>query len=132
MDINSLSGTTNTSPGSGAVSAPVLPAAPEVASGPVISSAAVEQTVQNSAAPKAPPAAPTIEQVQQAVKDMNQSFSANNQGVQFAIDQSSKRVVVKVMDEKTHQVLRQIPSEELLELSQALDQKVGKLINQQA
>jgi len=129
MDINSLNGTTGSVTATGGVS---LPAVVVAGSGSTPEPAAPVQTAVVQDAPKAPPSTPSIEQVKQAVQQLNQSFSQNDQGVQFSIDQTSNRVVVKVMDEKTHEVLRQIPSEELLELSRALDQKLGKLIHQQA
>ena len=52
--------------------------------------------------------------------------------LQFSIDQDSGRTVVKVVDVQTNAVLRQIPSEEMLELAKDLDRMQGLLVRQQA
>jgi len=79
-------------------------------------------------------AAPSLAQVKQAVDNINASLSANGnaQNVQFAVDPNSKRVVVQVIDPQTDKVIRQIPSEEIIQMSMTLGQKLGQVINQQA
>ena len=77
---------------------------------------------------------PSLAQVKAAVKKINDSLNANGNGqdVQFAVDPGSKRVVVQVLDAQTNKVIRQIPSEEIIQMSQTLGQKLGNVINQQA
>jgi len=79
-------------------------------------------------------AAPSLAQVKQAVDNINASLNANGnaQNVQFAVDPNSKRVVVQVIDQQTDKVIRQIPSEEIIQMSMTLGQKLGQVINQQA
>ena len=50
----------------------------------------------------------------------------------FSIDPDSKHVVVKLIDQQTKEVLRQIPNEEVLELSKSLDKLQGLLIKHSA
>ena len=53
-------------------------------------------------------------------------------GVEFTIDEDSHRTVVKVVDQETKELIRQMPSAEALEISKALDRVQGLLINQKA
>ena len=78
--------------------------------------------------------APTLDQVKQAVSNINASLAAsgNSDNVQFAVDPTSKRIVVKVIDPQTGKIIRQIPSEEIIQMGMSLGQKLGQVINQQA
>ena len=76
--------------------------------------------------------APTLEQVTQAVSDLNKSPLAKSQGLEFSIDNDSKRTIVKVIDQTTKEVLRQMPSPEALQIAKALDNTKSLLISQTA
>ena len=52
--------------------------------------------------------------------------------LKFNIDQDSGRTVVKIVDSTTDEVIRQIPSKEMLAIADALDQIQGLLIKQKA
>ncbi|MFZ6692464.1 flagellar protein FlaG [Undibacterium sp. SXout20W] len=71
-------------------------------------------------------------QLNKAVGDINKTLQDRGQDVRFSIDQSSKRVVVKIVDQSTNKVLRQIPTEQALEISQSLDKLQGLIIKQEA
>jgi len=77
-------------------------------------------------------APPSMEQVAQAVKNINKSMQMAGQGVEFTVDSDTKQVVVKVIDRETKEVLRQMPTKEALEIAKALDQSSGILIRQKA
>ncbi|MDR3088272.1 MAG: flagellar protein FlaG [Desulfobulbaceae bacterium] len=49
--------------------------------------------------------------------------------VRFDNDEESQALVVKVVDRKTDEVIRQVPSEELLGLRQRLDEFQGNIID---
>ena len=49
--------------------------------------------------------------------------------VRFERDTGSGRLVVKITDRETDEVIRQIPSEELLELSRHLEELRGNLVD---
>ncbi|MET3130589.1 flagellar protein FlaG [Oxalobacteraceae bacterium GrIS 1.11] len=90
---------------------------------PVLSRAAVK--------PTAP--VPTLDQVTRAVSDLNKSAQANQRNIEFSVDKDSKRTLVKVVDQKTGEVLRQMPSAEALEIAKSLDEHAkGLLIKQTA
>jgi len=52
--------------------------------------------------------------------------------LQFSVDESSGTRVVTVIDRTTSEVIRQIPSEEMLQIAKALDRLQGLLVRQQA
>ena len=72
------------------------------------------------------------ESLRQAVAAMDRAAKALNNDVQLSVDSSSGRAVVRVVDSKTGELIRQIPSEEALELRRALDRLAGLLIRRTA
>jgi flagellar protein FlaG len=82
-------------------------------------------------APPSPPA-PDEQSVRDAVAAINQAAKALNNSVQLSLDSGSGRAVVRVIDSETGKLIRQIPSEEALELRQALDRIAGLLIRRTA
>ena len=75
---------------------------------------------------------PSREQLNKAVSELNQSSQMKTQGIEFSIDEDSQRTVVKVIDQETKEVLRQIPTREALELAKTFDSAKGSLISQSA
>ena len=90
---------------------------------------AAPQPVQ---ATKATPAEPALGEVQQAVKDINSSLRALSRGLEFSIDTGSKLPVVKVIDQQTQQVIRQMPTLQALEFATSLDRVLGKFLSEKA
>ena len=106
-----------------------LAAPPEA---PVRSAPANELT---SSAPVTKPAdkVPVSEtQLQSAVDAANEFVKPINNSVEFNLDKDSGEMIVKVIDTGTKEVIRQIPSEEMLALAKALDKIQGLLIKQKA
>lgn len=97
-------------------------------SAPVNASATAEVT--NEAAKSAKPY--TRDQLDQAVSTINKTMQATSQNLEFSVDSDTRDVVVKVIDQQTKQVLRQIPSEEAIEISKSIDKLQGLLIKQTA
>lgn len=100
-------------------------AAPQSARAPA---AAVETAVAVEKTAKAP----SQEQLDQAVADINKTLQDLSQDLEFSVDKESNRTIVKVVDQKTKEVIRQIPSPETLEIAKALDTVRGLLIKQTA
>ncbi len=75
---------------------------------------------------------PSIAQLNKAVSDINKTIQSLSPGIEFTVDKESDRVVVKIIDQQTNEVLRQIPTEEALEISKSLGKLQGLLIKQQA
>lgn len=49
----------------------------------------------------------------------------------FSIDKDSGKTIVKIVDTSTDEVIRQIPSEELIAIAKALDKLQGLLVKQE-
>ena len=72
------------------------------------------------------------EQLKEAVKATNDFVSLVNNAVEFSLDDDTGITVVKVVDKNTKEVVRQIPSEEMLAIAKALDTVQGLLVRQKA
>ena len=75
---------------------------------------------------------PDIGEVQKALEEVEKAVAPMAQSLQFSLDKDSGKTVVKVMDTDTNEVIRQIPSEEVLAISKAVDKLKGLLLKQQA
>ena len=103
-------------------------------SAPPTGSAPVELP-QTAAAPVtgAQAAQATSAQIQSAVDKLNQAMQEANTGVEFSIDKDSKRALIKVVDTKTGETIKQFPSEEMIAISKSIDQfQKGLLLRQKA
>jgi len=76
--------------------------------------------------------APEPVQLAQAVDDLNQQARDSRTDLKFKIDEDSGRTVVSIVDAGDGTVLRQMPTEEALRVSRALDKTLGKLIERVA
>ena len=105
---------------------------PQVQTAPARSSgSAAARTPPASAATSGavPEAASTV---REAVAAINRAAKSLNNSIQLSLDERSERPVVRVVDSETGQLIRQIPTEEVLELRRALDRIAGLLINRTA
>lgn len=74
---------------------------------------------------------PSADELQKALDDVAKAVAPMAQSLQFSLDKDSGKTVVKVMDTETNEVIRQIPTEEVLALSQAVDKFKGLLLKQE-
>jgi flagellar protein FlaG len=65
-----------------------------------------------------------------AVGEIQEFVNTATRDIEFSVDEDSGRTVVKVVDRETQDVIRQIPSQEVLDLAQALGKLQGLLIRQ--
>ena len=84
---------------------------------------AVEQTQKTE---------PTRQQIEEAAKTVNEFLKPINNSINFSLDEDTGITVVKVIDVATKEVIRQIPSEEMLVIAKAIDQMKGLLVQQKA
>lgn len=87
---------------------------------PVVDSSKPAASAQPS--PATPQEAPSLEQVQQAAKQVQALVQAKASNLEFSLDKDSGKTIVKIIDTLTDEVIRQIPSEEMVALAHALDQ----------
>lgn len=77
-------------------------------------------------------AEPNREALLQAVDEVRKAIEPVAQDLLFSIDDDTGHTVVKVVDASTDEVIRQIPSAEVLAIAKALDKLQGVLIKQEA
>jgi flagellar protein FlaG len=65
-------------------------------------------------------AAAAAQELERALRTLNATMSAAQRNLSFRVDKGSGRTVISVVDAVTNQVIRQIPSEEVLAVSRAL------------
>lgn len=107
-----------------------LPAAPAPAG--AASAAAARASAAVPVPEPAPQPAPA-EQVQKAVEALKQLVEARApNSLAFSIDDATGKTIVRITDAQTGEMIRQIPSEEMLEIARSLDRMQGMLLQQQA
>jgi len=70
------------------------------------------------------------EKVEEAVASLNAFVQLMDRNVSFEIDSDSGRDVISVFEKETKELIRQIPSEETLELLKRMDKMVGVLFSE--
>lgn len=70
--------------------------------------------------------------LREAIAAISRAATALDNSVQLSVDSDSGRTVVRVVDSETGQLIRQIPSEEVLSLRNALERIAGLLIDRTA
>lgn len=80
-----------------------------------------------------PVAEPSAAQLRSAMDSINKTLKQANRSLEFSVDESTNKRVVKLVDTDTGDLVRQFPSEELLAISRAIDQiQQGLLLKQEA
>ena len=75
---------------------------------------------------------PSNRDLNEAVERLAAFVSPSQSEISFSIDEDSGVRVVKILDSQSKEVIRQIPSEEAVELARALDKLQGLLIKDSA
>jgi len=129
MSIASIN--SNTPPGVPLRPATELPAADVRQAKAEMHSSSVSAITEQSVS-QAQKAEVTREQLQQAAKEINDFIKPINNSLEFQLDDATGKTVVRVIDIATEEVIRQIPSEEMLAIAKAIDQMKGLLVHQKA
>lgn len=78
------------------------------------------------------PAEPNRKQIEQAVAQANSQMTAVAPSLQFEIDPDTRDVVIRLVDRQDQRVLRQVPSVEMVAISQALERMHSLLVRTRA
>ncbi|HJS14255.1 MAG TPA: flagellar protein FlaG [Rheinheimera sp.] len=62
----------------------------------------------------------TTDELGEAVENINQFVNSQGRTLNFSVDEESGKPIVKVIDFETKEVIRQIPSEEVLTMAKAI------------
>ncbi|MCX7178486.1 MAG: flagellar protein FlaG [Proteobacteria bacterium] len=91
-----------------------------------------QNTQLNLAAPSAQPQ-PNNKEVTRVTEELQRRVSSAAPELQFSVDHTSGRSVIRITDPSTNEVIRQIPSEEALQIAKGLDQfQKGLLLHSKA
>ncbi|MBA4500916.1 flagellar protein FlaG [Marinobacterium marinum] len=113
----SLQGSSTTKPGEGISQAAAIPAK---------SSNSSSTDVANENAQL------TIEEIEQTVASLNETMTLLERGINFEVDSDVERTIIKVVDRATDEVIKQIPSEDLLKVIGHLQEMQHLLFDTQA
>lgn len=117
---------------SNARSQPTAPAEAQRAEAARRAPAAGGTTATRAAEPRKEPGPTSLQDLERALDDVRRVVEPMARNLLFTIDEDTGRTVVKVIDSATDEVIRQIPSEEILSIAKALDKLKGLLIQQEA
>lgn len=70
--------------------------------------------------------------VEAATAMANAALSVRDSALQFVVDPDTKAVVVRLVDTQDNQVLRQVPSEEMLAIAKSIERMELALLRNQA
>ena len=121
---------------------PVAPASPQPKNNEAITRAIAEaqagktQAVAQNKEPPAQSVKATAEasrqELEEATKRVQQFLEPKASSLKFSIDEQSGVRIVRVIDNATKDVIRQIPSEEMVAIARALESLQGLLVKQKA
>ena len=72
------------------------------------------------------------ENLSAAIGMLNKQMEASKRGLGFTYDESKKTAVVRVIDANSGEVVRQIPTEQILKMAHQIDEYKGMLYNKVA
>lgn len=74
----------------------------------------------------------SIEKTSQAVAKLNEILKDRERDLEFSVDDTTGRTILKVIHAESGEVIRQIPPEELLNIARTFIEGTGSLIEDQA
>ncbi|MEH6826225.1 MAG: flagellar protein FlaG [Motiliproteus sp.] len=72
----------------------------------------------------------SAEKLRASVDKLNQFMKEGQRSLAFSVDDSAEQVVVRVTDRESNELVRQIPTEEALAISEHLDSVMGMLFSE--
>jgi len=74
----------------------------------------------------------TVHEVDQTVETLNQAMTLLQRGISFEIDRNMERTIIKVVDKETDELIKQIPSEDLLKIIEHMQEMQHLLFDGEA
>lgn len=69
---------------------------------------------------------------QKIARDLNSALKSFNTELNFTVDKETDKMVVKIVNSKTHEVIRQIPAEDALRIASHISKLLGLLVDENA
>ncbi len=120
--ISQITNALNVPMGNAGQPAPVVEAKPQKAAAPVELPQQAVRSVERV----------DINTVKKAAESINKLVQQFDRNLQFTVDEDTGTNVVKVIDTASKEVIRQMPTEEMLAIAKALDKLQGLLIKEKA
>ena len=121
-------------PTSGTLQSQALPPMRDPAPAPASHRSTVSLTAQGKVSDLQPSPSnkPQKEELDNALVSINKTLQERAPGLEFSVDSESNRAIVKVVDMETKEVIRQMPSREVMEIAKALDKLQSLMARQTA
>jgi len=120
MEINGVSNT------------PVMKSQANTENTAAVSEKAVETSQKQESTPDETKNKLNEDELIKMVEDANEKVQFHNTELQFSIHEKTKDVVVKVIDSKTDEVIKEIPSEKMLDMVANMLEMAGILVDEKA
>jgi len=69
-------------------------------------------------------------QIEEALAELNQQMKVNGRNLAFSVDDKANRMVIRVTDSVTGEVVRQIPDETVLRIAHSIEDFKGVMLDQ--
>jgi flagellar protein FlaG len=92
----------------------------------------VDSRVEADIRTPTPAPAPTKEQIEQAAARVTEVLRGTTSRLEIDIDPDLHQAIVKILNGESGEIIRQIPSKELVELAKYLDEPKGLLVSERA
>lgn len=102
------------------------PAPPPAAAG------APSQAAQSVPQVQATSQSTSASELGEALERVREALAPVARNLQFSVDDDTGKTVVRIIDSSTNEVIRQMPSEEMLAISRSIDKLQGLLLRQEA
>jgi flagellar protein FlaG len=99
---------------------PIVTEKPVAVAKPAATATPVELEEPESASPESQ-AAPSTDDVQRAVSQLNDYVQTIKRTLSFSISETTGRTIIQVYDSETDELIRQIPPDQTIELAAKLD-----------
>jgi flagellar protein FlaG len=92
----------------------------------------VDSRVEADIRTPTPAPTPTKEQVEQAAARVKDLLRGTTSHLEIEIDPDLHKVVIKILNGESGEIIRQIPTQEILDLAKNLDEPKGLLVRERA
>lgn len=73
----------------------------------------------------------SVGEVLEVVQKANAALTSNQSNLKFLMDTDSGKPIVQIVDRETQEILRQIPSVEMLKIAKAIEKMQGVLLSRE-
>lgn len=73
----------------------------------------------------------SVSEVLEVVQKANAALSGNQSNLRFLMDSDNGKPIVQIVDRETQEVLKQIPSVEMLKIAKAIEKMQGVLMSRE-